>query len=250
MQRIDRLLAKAEKDIKRAVITMLSLKLRSGASPQEMKKFVSECLAQSLRSYTPKSKGEMVWLYEVARILRTWHLETEYLTEGGGPKPLKLGGKRGLRSLILCHFPPQMVNTVFATMRRNGLIKSRRAGYWTPTSRYARTPKPTVELLSHFAEGVSRLAETVGKNLSSKKAGNLLLERAAQVCDLPISEAQAFRRYAHSQGMAYLTAIDDWLETRSRKAKGESKRVCHAGVFTFAFIDDELTPTKRPSNLN
>jgi hypothetical protein len=250
MQRIDHLLSQAERDIQRAVVTMLSLKLRSGSSPQELRGFVTQCVNKALEAYTPSARSEMVWLYQLARVLRTWHLETKFLTQSGSPRPLKMAGKGGLRSLILCHFPAKKVKIVLTTMKRNGLIRFRRTGYWVPTSRYARTPKPTVELLSHFAEGVSRLAETVGKNTASKKSNKLLLERAAQVCDLPISEAGAFRRYVQTQGMAYLTAIDDWLETRSRKSRGAEKRVCNAGVFTFAFIDDQK-PTENDSiNLN
>lgn len=239
MRRTDALETKAEMDIQRAVVTMLQIKLQSGTSPQELRRFLNKCVSKAERGYRPPGQGDMIWLYQIARILRTWHLETRFITTSGEPKALKLQGKDSLRSLILCHFPPRKVNLVLNTMKRNELIRHRRSGFWVPTSRYARTPKPTVELLSHFAEGISRLAETVGKNTTSKRPGDLLLERAAQVSDLPVSEAKAFRLYVQTQGMAYLTTVDDWLESRSRNVPRKSKRVCHAGVFTFAFIDDQ-----------
>jgi len=238
MQSIDALLRQAELDIQRAVVAMLVLKLESGATLQGLKAFVDGCVNKATKSYRPKKSGDMVWLYQIARLLRTWHQETRFITSEGEPKPLKMAGKNGLRSLVLCHFPRQTVSLVLATMKRNGLLRRRRSGHWVPTSKYARTPKPTVELLSHFAEGMSRFAETVGKNTTSVGAKNLLLERAAQVSDLPVSEAKAFRRYVHTQGMAYLTSIDDWLESRSRGGK-KPGAVCNAGVFTFAFIDDK-----------
>jgi hypothetical protein len=244
MQRIDILVTQAESDIQRAVVTMLLIKLRSGTSPQELKKFLNKCVSKAVSTYRPSGRGEMIWLYQIARILRTWHLETRFLTTRGDPRPLKMRGRDSLRSLILCHFPPRKVSLVINTMKRNGLVTHRRSGFWIPTSMYARTPKPTVELLSHFAEGVSRLAETVGKNTTSKRADDLLLERAAQVSDLPVTEAKAFRRYVQTQGMAFLTTVDDWLESRSKNTTKKSKGVCHAGVFTFAFVDD-----KRSRNL-
>jgi hypothetical protein len=228
-----------ENDLSRAVVTMLTLKLRSGSTPLELRRFVDACLAEAIEKYKPSKKGEMVWLYQIARVLRTWHLETRFLTPTGKPKPLLLKGKDSLTALVLYHFSPRMVELVLNTMRRNGLIRRRRSGHWVPISRYARTPKPTVELLSHFAEGVSRLAETVRRNTTTTRAGELLLERAAQVSDLPRSEAGAFRRYVHTQGMSFLTTIDDWLESRSRSSPKRSKAVCNAGVFTFAFIDDK-----------
>lgn len=239
MSKTDDLVTRTDKDLSRAVVTMFSLKLRTGASPQELRRFVSSCLATAVADHKPSKKAEMIWLYQVARVLRTWHLETRFLTSNGRPKPLSLTGRNSLRTLVLSHFSPQSVELVLATMRRNGLIRRHRSGYWTPTSRYARTPRPTVELLSHFAEGVSRLAETVRRNITAKRTSELLLERAAQVSDLPLSQAKAFRRYAHTQGMAYLTAIDDWLESRSRHFSKKPKSVCNAGVFTFAFVDDE-----------
>jgi hypothetical protein len=239
MQRTDEPTTQADKDIKRAVVTMLSLKLRSGCTPLELKEFVGGCLNEAVAEHQPSKKGEMIWLYQIARVLRTWHAETRFLTINGNPKPLPLKGRDSLRSLVLCHFSPQLIDTVLTTMRRNGLIRRRRSGEWIPTSQYARTPKPTEELLSHFAEGVSRLAETVRRNTSTKRSGELLFERAAQVSDLPRSEAKAFRRYVHTQGISFLTSIDDWLESRSRLPAKKPNDVCNAGVFTFAFVDDE-----------
>jgi hypothetical protein len=239
MPRTDELATQVDKDIKRAVVTMLSLKLRSGSTPLELKRFVDGCLHKAVAEHSPVEKGEMVWLYQIARVLRTWHLETRFLKTNGRPRPLPLKGRDSLRALVLCHFSPRLVDLVLTTMRRNGLIRRRRSGDWIPTSRYAHTPRPTVELLSHFAEGVSRLAETVRRNTSAKRGGELLFERAAQVSDLPRSEARAFRRYVRAQGMSFLTAIDDWLESRSRHSAKNPKDVCNAGVFTFAFVDDD-----------
>jgi hypothetical protein len=234
----DALVRQAEEDIQRAVVTMLALKLRSGTTPIELKKFVASCAAQAIKSHKPARHGQIIWLYQIARVLRTWHLETRYLTDAGQPKPLKFGGANGLGSLIRNHFPQQMIRVVLETMQRNGLVRLRKTGYWIPTSRYAKTPRPTVELLSHFAEGVSRLAETVGRNTKTRRKGDLLLEKAAQVSDLPRTEAKEFRKFAQTQGMAFLTAIDDWLETRSHIKHRRRAEVCNAGVFAFAFIDD------------
>lgn len=240
MQDNDSLVRQAEKDIQRAVITMLALKLRSGTTPVELRRFVNKCAAQAIDTHKPNRHGQIVWLHQIARVLRTWHLETRFLTTSGQPKPLKLNGANGLKSLIRSHFSRDMTILVLDTMRRNGLVRLRKSGYWIPTSRYARTPRPTVELLSHFAEGVSRLAETVGKNTTTKRKGDLLLERAAQISDLPRKDARAFRKFAQTQGMAFLTAIDDWLETRSHSKPRRRDEVCNAGVFAFAFIDDAI----------
>jgi hypothetical protein len=239
MQGNDTLARQAERDIQRAVVTMFALKLRAGATPTELKRFVATCLSEAIRTHKPQAQRQMIWLYQIARVLRTWHLETRFLTASGRPKPLKLVGTNGLQSLIRVHFPNPAVTLVLKTMRENGLVRLRKTGHWIPTSRYARTPKPTIELLSHFAEGVSRFAETVGRNTTSRRKGELLLEKAAQVSDLPRKDAKAFRKYAQMQGMAFLAAIDDWLESRSHNRPKRKGDVCSAGVFAFAFVDDE-----------
>jgi len=245
MRRIDEPVTQAEKDLERAVVTMLSLKLRDGATPLELRTFVDVCLTKAIRDHKPTTKREMILLFEVARVLRTWHLETRFLTAAGNPKALPQNGKNGLRALVKCHFAPRQVDLALATLRRNGLIRKRQSGYWIPTSRYARNPKPTAEVLSHFAEGVSRLAETVRKNTTTKRTGDLLLEKAAQVSALPRSEVPAFRRYVQAQGTAFLTTIDDWLESRALNPARKSRNACNAGVFAFAFVDDEEA---RPSS--
>src|SRR5262245_53923865 len=127
MQRTDDMTSQVERDIQRAVATMLSLKLRSGSSPEELKRFVNVCLDRAINEHRPSPSGKMVGLYQIARVLRTWHLETRFLTTNGQPKPLKMKGKGGLRSLILCHFPARMVSLVLTTMKRNGLIRLKRS---------------------------------------------------------------------------------------------------------------------------
>jgi hypothetical protein len=239
MPRIEEAAAKAERDIESAVVTMLSLKLRSGTSPLKLRTFLDDCLRKATREHRPAARSEMILLSEAARVVRTWHLETQYLTAAGNPKALPQTGKSGLRELVKRHFPPRLVDLALATLKRNRLIRRRRSGYWIPTSRYSRTPKPTAEVLSHFAEGVSRFAETVRKNTTAKRTGDLLLEKAAQVRALPRTESRAFRQYVQAQGAAFLTAVDDWLESRALNPARKSDDVCNAGVYTFAFVDGE-----------
>jgi hypothetical protein len=71
-----------------------------------------------------------------------------------------------------------------------------------------------------------------------------LIERYAYVPDLSASEAVAFANFSRRQGMAYLEAVDDWLEQRRAKRLLKRKNVrtskgVAAGVHLFAYLGDD-----------
>jgi len=246
----DHLEIEADRNVRRALVTIMSFRLRAGASTSELRSLVSECTNQAIREHKPAGSVNGIDIYLVASILRTWHLDAQFLTPEGNPRPLKTYGRRGLKELVSRHFPISQFQAVLTTMRTNGLVKMNRLGHWAPSERHARIPKPTTQLLSHFAEGIARLAETVAKNTTSRKKGDLLFERATKVSQLPVSEARAFKEYVQSQGIAFLTAVDDWLETRTARQPFHRKKTCSAGVFAFGFIDEPRSTTRIPGKSN
>jgi hypothetical protein len=175
--------------------------------------------------------------------VRTWHKGTRFLSADGKPKPLLVQGKNGLKSLIRIHFPNHKFDDVFAILRKSRLIQRKKGGRWLPTENHARISMVTPESLFHFAEGVARLAETVIKNTTSSNKSSLLFERASTVPRLPLEASNEFKKYAKVQGMAFLSAIDDWLESRTLKKPVMSRSTCQAGVYAFAFLGE-------PSRIN
>jgi hypothetical protein len=77
----------------------------------------------------------------------------------------------------------------------------------------------------------------VTANVTAKSDAAVLFERSCKVTRIPTKEFQAFRKFVAEQAIAFITAIDDWLEARAKNdTTGESPRTT-AGVYTFAYFD-------------
>jgi hypothetical protein len=225
--------------LKSAITRLLGLKLIAGSTVEETKIFLEECITEAALLEKQHSSRSPFDIHSIGSVLRSWHTKAEYLRADGTPRPLGVKNKLELPKLISLHFPSRSFDAAFATLKKSKLIKRSRGRKWIPSERHARVPQATAEVFRHLAEGVARLAETVMKNTQSEKKEDLLFERACKVFHLPVSEAQAFRHYMQKQGVAFLEAIDDWLETRSSRSAGTRKKTCSAGAFAFAFIDDK-----------
>ncbi len=228
-----------------AITRLLGLKLIAGSTVEETKFFVDECVAKAASLEKRHSSRSPFDIHSIGSVLRSWHTNAAFLRADGTPRPLGAENRLELRKLVSLHFPSKSFDSVFATLKKSKLIKRSRGKKWIPSERHARVPQATAEVIRHLAEGVARLAETVMKNTQSEKKEDLLFERACKVFYLPVSEAQAFRHYMQKQGVAFLEAVDDWLETRSARSAGTRKKTCSAGAFAFAFIDDKRPLTTK-----
>lgn len=224
------------KHLQNAIIRMLELKLKSGASVEEVRVFLDACLSQALALFKASGPLPNIDLYGLAAILRSWHSEATFLGPDGHPRTLQANE---LRKLIAIHFAKGEFRSVRARLIASNLIKRQGTRGWLPAARYALVPKPTTELLSHMAEGVGRLAETVMRNTETRRKEDLLFERGCKVYRLPTTHASGFREYLRKQGMAFLTSIDDWLESRAVRANNTRVKTCSAGAYAFGYIDDD-----------
>jgi hypothetical protein len=225
-------------NLHRAFTTLLCLKLRAGYSIPELRAFVEGCTREAIANAEIPGAWNGVNPAQVGRVLRSWHLETKFLTPTGKPRPLRITGRSGLQNLICAHFPVSQFTKVFHAMKRNKLIKAQAPGCWLPTEQYAQHSKATAEFLSYFGSGICRLADTVTNNLNSSRKSRLLFERSAMVEALPKAYAAAFRRFVEEQATAFITTVDDWLERRcSLNGKKAPKSSYTAGVHAFSFLE-------------
>jgi len=239
MKRKNQELTESNRFLRQALVGLLGLKLRSGATFDELRLLVGDCL-ELADAETRFGNGQQgLDIHRLGSVLRTWHRETRYLSNDGLPLPLPLTGRVGLRSLINKYYPKSKVDAVFSTLKRAGLIKKDARNNWLPTEGHARISANSQEALDHVSEGVSRFLQTVLNNVNSRSKAGLLFEQSCKVRHLPASNAPAFRVFVRQQAIAFLTAVDDWLEARVEKAteKHRKTKTCAAGVFTFAYID-------------
>ncbi len=226
---------KTESYVREAIIQLLSLKLRSGSTVEELSAFTNKCIAAARKNSKNATKIQGLDIHRLGSVLRTWHTETRFLADDGAPKPLKRTGRNSLGTLLRLYYPANKEELVFRRLRAANLVK-RHGGYWLPTGQHARIPQLSFETLEHLSEGVARYVETVTRNVTAKRKKDVLFERSCKVTRLPAHEFGAFRAYVADQATAFITTIDDWLESRNAVA-GARVRSRTAGLYTFAYID-------------
>jgi hypothetical protein len=225
--------------LRQALVGLLELKLRSGATLDEVRRLVSNCVELVSSDSKLSDRRRVLDIHRLASILRAWHKETRYLSPDGSPLPLPLEGKLGLSRLIGTYYPEANIALAFKTLKRAGLIRRYSRNAWVPTQGHVQFSENSQETLDHVSEGVSRFLQTVLNNINSRKKSNLLFEQSCKVHRLPTSKAPAFRIFVRQQAIAFLTAVDDWLEARIEPSmqKRTKAKLSAAGVFTFAYLD-------------
>jgi hypothetical protein len=233
--------------VHQAMVQLFELQLHAGSTPDELIGLAQTCIA---KAHGKKSlhlrASKMFDAQDYGTVLKSWHRRAEYLSKSGLPRGLTVNGKLGLRRLIERYYPKAQFSSVLRSLVESGLIVKGSNGRWHPTDKCAVFPRLNTELLAHLSEGVSLLVDTVTKNVTAKDRSDALFERSAKVRFLPASQADNFRTFVSRQGSAFLSAVDDWLESRARRGPKKQHASCTAGAFAFAFIDDE---GKRPRKL-
>jgi len=237
--------------LRQTLVQLFELQILAGTSTQVLAGIAHDCVVEANSNAKIREEGGIGNLdaQDYGSVLKTWHRQGQYLSKDGFPRPLTIEGKFGLRRLIGSYYPKSRFRQILTSLHDSGLITRQSNGRWTPTARSAVFPTLNPELLAHLAEGVSRLIETVSRNVTLPARDNALFERSTKVRSLPTSESVAFRRFVLNQGSAFLGTVDDWLEARARPESNRRGKTCTAGVFTFAFIDETRT-RKRPRRIN
>lgn len=236
---------KSEHYVEQAIVQLLSLKLRAGSPVADVKELSRRCLAKALKFLEVEQSVKGLGIHRLGSVLRAWHRQTPYLTHDGMPRPLRVKGRSSLASLVRRYFPAEEFNLVFECLVESKLIRRFGVDQWIPSGRTARISRLSLETLDHLSEGVARYVETVTRNVTAKSDQEVLFERSCKVTNLPSSEFAAFRQYVDQQAIAFLTSMDDWLESRSTRTSRKVGPRHTAGVHTFAFVvENDVGQTK------
>lgn len=226
--------------IRQAMVQLFALQIRLGASIEEVQAIARTSIRLASGNVFSKTNGVGDSdVHQYASVLRMWHRDTRFLSSEGFPKHLTATGRNSLRTLVSAHYPRSQFEMVTQSLAQAELIKRDKKGRWYPVAKHAVFPSLSEELLAHFSEGVARFIETMTRNIESQDKREALFERSCKVRRLPVSARPEFREFVNGQALAFLEAIDDWLENRVEEGKLSRERKCTAGVFAFAFVDDD-----------
>lgn len=245
--------------MKNLVQSVLGFLVKSGMSAAEVRSILSECLPQDgaakMASPSASKDPHRVGNGNVsAEVMRIWHRDSRFLDREANPRPLQLNrGSTCLVALIRRLDPAGDPMRSIGVMRSVGLIRRLSDGRYVPTAESVKIDHLHPLAIEHIAKSVVRLVTTVCRNTDPGRQAIPLVERYAYAPDMSKKEAVAFADFTRTQGMAYLEAVDDWLEQRRVKRKAASGgrlkgTSVAAGVHLFAYMDDYGATISRSSS--
>ncbi len=213
--------------------------LRSGISTQEVTAISNAALALAQDQLNVRSEQMPRLSVIVAGTLHSWHHRRFFLNASGRPRALSLRrGQMSVAALIRSEDSQANVPDVISAMKRLHLLKRTRGGLFLPTSQLATIMRLDPILAEHVCHSLGRLLATVSQNTQAPKEEKRLIERSAQVQDLPRRKLAEFREFANMQGELFVRTINDWLESRRvQDASSTRRQVARAGVHVFAFSE-------------
>jgi len=233
--------------------SILEFLMTSGLKGDEVREMFTECLGKIER----RSGLERISAQESrfvgngnvsAEVIRIWHRDVRFLDREARPKPLRLSsGPRSLGALIKQLDPKADHMQSIRAMRAVGLIRRLPDGRYLPTAESVTIDHLHPLAIEHVAKSLVRLVSTVCRNTDPSRKAMPLIERYAYVPDLSRAEASAFAEFTRAQGMAYLEAVDDWLERRRARRmpkvrQHQEGQGIAAGVHLFAYLGDRDAP--------
>lgn len=233
--------------------SILEFMSRSGSSDSAIRRTLASCLnglgsdrngkdVSTLRDCKYVGNGNVS-----AELIRIWTRDGRYIDRDARPKALCLStGRYSLVSLISRLDPAVDAHATVNSMMAVGLIRKLRNGRYLPTADSVKIDRLHPLAVEHAAKSLIRMVATVCRNTDTSRQAVPLIERYAYVPDMSKAEAEAFAEFTRSQGMAYLEAVDDWMERRrvgrASVMRGRSNQNgITAGVHLVAYLGDGLS---------
>ena len=177
-------------------------------------------------------------LVSAGLVLDAWHRDRRYLTPQGFPKAVRLLGRTpSVEALIRTHTGRRNASDAARRLRKLHLLEPCGRSLYKPKSDAAVISDREPLVLQHAARALSTLVETVGRNVGRGSSLAPLLERVAEIPDLPRRHIADFQRFTHLQGRTFLRTVNDWLEARRARRSGRGTgTTVRAGIHAYAYV--------------
>jgi hypothetical protein len=213
---------------------LINCGLRHNAVSTLSERALKSAIAKA-RVYSDSSGAELATF---SLVLDSWHRDRRYVTSRGRPRAVPLLGRSpSVEALIRAEAPNCDALAFAQRIQSLQLIRPCAGDRYRPTSDAALVSIYGPTVLQYVARCLVSLLDTVDGNLRGVRDTPSLLQRSAEVPDLPVDYVESFQQFSRVQGAIFLRTINDWLETR--RARGPSARGqknVRAGVHIHAYV--------------
>jgi hypothetical protein len=245
------LLRHLRKDYSQVLEAIFGIMLASGIKSAAILSTCSNSVKRAEAKRGSRVNEESNGLVAAALVLDAWHRDRRYLSEHGLPKPVRLLGRApSVEALIRAHMGRAGAARIARKLRDLELVVCAGRSLYEPMSDVAILSTRNPLVLQHTAQVLATLLQTVGRNVSSGKSAAPLIERVAEIPDLPRKHLADFQEFTQTQGRNFVRTINDWLvarratSTRGRRRSGTVR----AGIHTYAYVAPKVPNTVRYLN--
>lgn len=248
------LMKRVESDYAPVLTAIFELMLSGGMRKGDLRALCARSLEKATRKSPRDQKIAPEGLPVAALVLDAWHRDRRYLNAKAEPRAVRLlGPSPSVEALIRAEVQHGSAEELAFRLESLRLVVSAGRGLYRPTSDIALISAHDPFVLEHVAKSLLMLLETVSQNLSGKPSSEPLIERFAEVPDLPRESIPAFRRFTKVQGWILLRTVNDWLELRrARRTNRTRKESARVGIHVHAYVahrgrssaSSKLAPTR------
>jgi hypothetical protein len=234
-------------DYSNVLVAIFELSFRSGIRAKDLLPVCIRSLKRAETMCRLKQKAEYGGLVTAALVLDAWHRDRRYINTKGMPKPLRLFGPApSVAALVRRQKVPEHASDVARHLKAVRFIVPCGRNLYRPTSDVAVISARDPLVIQYASRALLTLLETVGQNASGSRNPVPLIERVAEVPDLPRKEIRAFKLFTQTQGRTFIRTINDWLEARRvrRSSWRNAKGTVRAGIHTYAYIAPKRRRTR------
>jgi len=228
-----------ELDYSNVLVAIFELMLGGGIDAKDLATVCARALRRAEVKVRLSRRDESGGLVMAALVLDAWHRDRRYLNSRALPKAVSLlGPAPSVEAIVRSQRSRKDSAEMARRLKSLRLVVPSGKGRYKPASDVAVISAHNPLVLQHAARALSTLLETVGRNVSSRKSLAPLIERIAEVPDLPRHHVDAFQRFTQVQGRAFLRTINDWLESHrvKRLPREGALGTVRAGVHTYAYL--------------
>jgi hypothetical protein len=228
-----------ELDYSSALMAIFDLMLTGGFQAKDLLAICTRALKQAEARVRSGRPGESEGLVIAALVLDAWHRDRRYINARAVPRAVRLlGPAPSVEALIRLQRGRRGAAEVARRLRALRLIVPCGRSLYKPTSDVAVISAQDPLVLQHAARALSTLLETVGQNVNGSRNLAPLIERIAEVPDLPRKYITAFQKFTQIQGRTFLRTVNDWLESRRarRSPTRDANGTVRAGIHTYAYV--------------
>lgn len=231
-------LKQTRREYERVLTAVFGLLIQCGVREKVISEIANRALKAAVRkamSLRQSGGGELVTF---SLVLDAWHRDRRYLTSRGKPRAVPLLGRApSVEALIRSEGP--MFDSINLAYRLQSLrlITPCSGNRYRPIGDTALVSIYGPTVLQHVARCLMSLLDTVEDNLKGAPTEAPLLERSAEVPDLPAECVDDFQQFSRLQGAMFARTINDWLETRrARDQTTDNHANVRAGVHVHAYV--------------